>query len=301
MYRLLLVLAAGLMLVAVACGGGDDDTVDIPGGGQVSTSDDIPDEFPDDFPVYDGADVQGSITGEDDDREVVTVTWQTDDSQEDVQNFYEEEFENGPWEAESTGTFSGGLGSLVARKGDKVGSVLIAEADGKTQIVVSIGDAEGLGDSGDGDGTDDGDSGDGGSGDEDEPTPDSGDSGGDEPDAELPEEAELADDFPTSEVPLPDGARVTSSSSFATGGVKTFFAEFYSEDSIDELADYYAGELTEAEGWGQSFTTEQNGEKFASYIKGEDAAGVSVNLSITPSEVDGYNKVALTVTNVPEN
>ena len=70
------------LLVATAlsaCGGGSKKTVDIPGGGKITTSDKLPSGFPDDFPVYNGAKVQGSLSGNSNGISGTSVTWQTGD------------------------------------------------------------------------------------------------------------------------------------------------------------------------------------------------------------------------------
>jgi hypothetical protein len=297
-----------------ACGGDDDKTIDI-GDGEVSVSEDLPDDFPDDFPVYDDAEVLGSISGEQEGEEGTVVSWETDDSSEDVSAFYEQEFEDGPWTATSEGNF-GGLGNFTVENGDTVAYVLISEVDDKTTIVVTYGSREDLGIDGDDgssdgedgssdgdDGSSDGDDGssdgdDGSSGEGDGESDGDGDSGGS---ADLPDEVNINDEYPEDEIPLPDAARVTSSSSFASGGNQSLFVELYVETSVEDAADYYATTLEDA-GYTQGFRTETDGEVFMSYTKGEEAviSGNGVLVSIAPSQVDGYVLVTLTITRPEE-
>jgi hypothetical protein len=286
-----------------ACGGGDDDggtirvgdeEIDIPDDVDVDSSgDSVPDGFPDDFPVYDGADVVSGFRGEQDGEEGFYVVWETDDSVEDVQAFYESAFEDGPWTSE--GTIESGSTVILSATHEEdqlIGGVTLAEVDGKTQISAFVGD-DSSGDSSSDDGSSDGDSS-SDNGDEDESSGD-GDSSGDS--ADLPDEADLNDNYPEDEIPLPDNARVTSSSSFSSGGNSSVFAEIYVEAPVDEVAEYYESTLASA-GYSESFKTESDGEVFLTYSKDtETFSGDSAIVNITPSDVEGYTLVNITVTN----
>jgi hypothetical protein len=289
---LLVLLVAGF---AVACGG-DDKTIATEDG-EVTFSDDLPDEFPDDFPVYDGADLQGSYRGESEGVEGIVATWTTGDSIDDVAAFYEEELDGDNWKIESQGS-QGSFGSFYfALNSDdsKMAYVLISRSDDETTILVTVGDNDGSVPGGDGSSGDD-DSGDGSSGDDSGDAGSSDDGSGDDGSsgsADLPEEQDLPDDFPADRVPLPSGARVTSSSSLSSGGTDTHFVEFYSQQSADELADYFKSELAD-KGWTESLSSESNGEMFLSFSEGE--AGTSgVTIIIADSPVDGYRLVTISV------
>ncbi len=299
----LLLLTAVVALTAWACGGGDDKTIDIPGGGQVNVSDDIPDEFPDDFPIYDGADFQTSFSGEQDGVEGLIATWQTDDSFDDVKAFFDGEFEGGSWTSTGDGTTGSesAFWSVQNADNDKGGFVTIVTSDGKTAISVVISDDLSDLPTGDGSSGDDSSSGDDdSSGDDSSSDGDdsSSDDSSDPPSAELPDEADLPDDFPSDVVPLPDDIRVTNASSFSTGGVESFIIEFYSKDSVDDLATHFKDGF-EGKGWSQSFQTESDGQVYATYAENADATGAVVTVTISESEVDGYNNVGLTVTTNP--
>jgi len=294
--RKLLLLAALPVLVfasvTVACGGGDKKTVDIPGGGKVTVSDDLPGDFPDDFPKYDGAKVLGSVSGSSEGQEGTLVTFETGDDIEDVQAFYEKEFEDGPWKSTSTGSF-GGSGTFVAEKGDEAASVFIAESDGKVTILVTYGSKADLGLD------DSSDSGD----DSEDPTPDdsdsSGDDSGDSGSAELPEEVNLDDEYPKDRIPLPDDARVTSSSSFSSSGTRTIFVELYVKQSVDDLEEFYKDKL-EAAGYTDSFSSTSDGEVFLSWTDPDSTTGAAAVVNIAPSDVEGYSTVSLSITGPAE-
>lgn len=297
----------GLIAVAVlvvgglsaACGGDDDKTIDIPGGGEISTGGDIPDSFPDDFPVYDGADELGGSSFEQDGDEAVNGIWETDDSLEDVAAFYESELEDGDWISDGTFNSSGTTTiSFVNEGAGKSGGILLAEADGKTTITVTIIDDASASSGGDGSG-DDGSSDDGSSddGSSDDGSSDDGSSdGGSSGSAELPDEANLEDDYPEDEIPLPDDARVTSSSSFSSGGMSSIFVTLYVKQSVDDLETYY-NDTFAAAGYEDSFSSSSDGEIFLTFAKNQDdpATAASATVNIRPSDVDGYAQVDLSI------
>ncbi len=291
--------------VLAACGG-DDKTIDI-GDGEINVSDDIPDDFPDDFPKYDDAEVMGSVTSDASGSEGTLVTFQTDDSLEDVEAFYESEFEDGPWQQVSNSSSSQG-GSFLVEKGDTAASVFFAEVDGKTSILVTYGTKEDLGldDSSGDDASDD----DGSSSDDDgEPTSESDSSTDDDAGSsddgdsssgsdDLPDEVDLEEDFPSS-IPLPDGSRVTSSSSIASGGFSTVYAELYVDQSIDDLQTYFEDTLADA-GYTESISSSSGGQIFLSYTEGDGSSGNGVLVNISESGVDGYALVTITVSGASE-
>lgn len=288
--------ALAVAAVAAGCGGGDNErTFRGPDGGEVSVSDDLPDEWPDDFPVYPDADLQGSYFGESGGVDGLVASWTTGDSLDEVGDWYEGELADGEW----TSTSDGNLGSsrfFSATNGDEsqIAYVSIAAGDGDTAIVVAIGD-----DPSGGDGTDDGDT--------EDPTPDdvsdgdgSGDgNGNDSGSADLPDEVGLDGDFPTDLVALPDEVRVTSSSSISSGGTTTHFVEFYSEMSADDLESHFSNEMS-GDGWEEAFRTSADGETVLTYSRGADEgdilSGDSATVLITEADVDGYRVVSITVT-----
>lgn len=298
---------SGLIAVAViavaglsaACGGDDDKTIDVPGGGEVSVGGDVPDSFPDDFPVYDGADEIGGSSFEQDGEEAVNGIWETGDSLEDVSAFYESELEDGDWKSQGTFNSSGTVTiSFVNEGAGKSGGVLLSEAEGKTTITVTILD-DSSASSGDDGSSDDGSSDDGSS---DDGSSDDGSSDGGSSDdgssgsAELPDEASLEDDYPEDEIPLPDDARVTSSSSFSSGGVSSIFVTLYVKQSVEDLETYY-NDTFAAAGYEESFSTSSDGEIFLSFAKNQDdpTTAASATVSIIPSDVDGYAQVDLSI------
>jgi len=292
-------LLAVLGLALFAACGGDDKTIATEDG-EITISDDLPDEFPDDFPVYDGADLQGSYRGESEGVEGIVATWTTGDSIDDVAAFYERELDDGEWTTQSQGD-QGALGSFFfALNSDesKAAYVYISGNDDDTTILVTVGDNDGTltgddgSDDGSSDGSDDGSTDDNSSGDDSsgDDSTDDGSSGS----AELPDEQDLPDDFPSDRVPLPGDARVTGSSSFSSGGTNTFFVEFYSQDSADELADHFKSELP-ANGWTESLTSESDGEIFLSFAPEGGVSTSGVTIIIADSPADGYRLVSISM------
>jgi hypothetical protein len=285
-----LILGTGALLVA--CGGGDDKTVNVPGGGEVSVGDDIPDGFPDDFPRYPGADEKGGYRGEQDGVEGFVAIWETDDSVEDVQAFFEEELAKDPWSTSGSISSSGfNIISFENSSAGTAGGVTVGEEDGKTTISVFLGeDGTGGGSSDDGEEPteDDGSS----SGDGEEPTEDDG--SGSSGSSDLPDEVDLDEDYP-SDLALPDGARVTDSSKISSGGTTTIFVQAYSEDSVDELEEYFKDKLTAA-GWTEAITSSSGGDVFLTYSKGENSTD-GVYISITSdSGYEGYRGISVSIT-----
>jgi hypothetical protein len=150
MKRVLFVLGLlGLLAAASACGGGDDVEVTLPGGDgevKVTTGGDLPDEFPDDFPIFQDANLTGSIRGEQEGQSGFFVTWETDASAEEVTDFYKEALDKDPWK--TAGVFSSGDGALISftrvDNEDFGGGVTVSGADGKTQFVVFMGEGAGI-------------------------------------------------------------------------------------------------------------------------------------------------------------
>ena len=313
--RWVMVLMALVALTAYACGGGDDDNGDGGNGGDGDggdvtgscgdvpgivggVSDDLSDDFPDDFPIYDGADFKCGYNGESNGVSGVAGIWGTGDDIDDVKTFYDDELGgDGPWTAASDGTSAGSSFWIVSHDDGKGGIVTVTEDGDDVAITVVISDdlndlPNGDGDSSDGDsGSDDDDSSsDGDSGDDDGPTSDN------DPgivDGDLPEEVDLPDDFPT-DVPLPDDIRVTNAFSSSSAGIDTFIVEFLSQDSIDDLRSHFK-DAFEGQSWTQSFQSESNGQVFDTYAENDDGTGTAVTVTISESDVSGYNTVGLTV------
>lgn len=293
MRRWTLVGVALLALLAAACGGGGDKkTVDV-GDGQVTIGGDLPDSFPDDFPVYDGADFQGSFQGEQQGVEGLVANWTSGDDLSDVVAFYNGEFGDGPWKTTASGNAQGvSFWSVQNNDKSKVGYVSVSESDGQVAILVIVGD-DVSGATGD-DGSSDGSDGSSGDGSDDSSGDDgSGDSSGG--DAQLPDEVDLSDDFPTDVVGLPDGARVTDTSSISAGGGTTHFVTFYSKDSADDLDNYFKDEL-EGNGYTQSVRTSDGNGVYAAYAENADGTGTVVIVTVADADVSGYRQVSLSVT-----
>jgi len=293
-YMALLTAILAIGLSAVACGG-DDKTIDLGDGNSISAGDDLPDDWPDDFPVYDGADFQGALTTNTDEGDGTSASWTTGDDYDEVRSFYENELDQGPWKASGTISSTSDFTTWnVTKDGDDRAAFLsITQSDGEVLIAVTLvtGALSGDGDPSGNDGDDP--TPDEGSGDED-PTAESDSGDGDAPSAELPDEVDLDEDFPSDTVKLPDGARVTSSSSFSGSGIETHVLEVYVDDSVEDVAQFFEDELPN-EGYAQTFTSTTDGEVFASYGPEGGTGQESVLLVISDSDVEGYTLVNLTV------
>jgi len=271
-FSVVLVLLGASLLAA--CGGDDDKTVNVPGGGEISTSDDLPDDWPDDFPIYDGADYKGGFQSSSQGVSGFAATWETGDDIDDVQAFYAEAFADGPWKQQST-TSAGGSTLFFVTRGDddtQGGVVTISEQDGKVQILAIVGDQ--------------GESSDSDSSDEDEATaePD-----GDGASASLPDEVDLPADFPDDRFPIKDGARVTAVSTISSGGQRVITVELYAQGSVSDLADYYKGAMPD-NGWTESFVSSAGGATLLTYSSANQTEVAT--LTIDDSATEGYAVLA---------
>jgi hypothetical protein len=294
-FALLIPVVASLAMLA-ACGG-DSKTVKIPGGGEASVSNKLPDNFPKDFPVYKGAKVQGSYTGKNEGVSGTAVTWETSDSIDKVKDFYSNAFQSGAWPTTSNGDLNGSAyWGGESSDGKTTFYTMVSTVDGKTNIIATVGDTPN--DSSSSSSGDSGSAKTSTSGSSSDSSFDSGSSSSEKsPTASpLPPEVKLSKDFPTDRVPLPSGARVTSSSSFGSGGSKTFIVEFYTKDSPEKAADYFSTEMPK-HGWSDSFSSNTNGEYFVTFTAADTSTssndGMTANAS--ESETSGYTKVGLTV------
>jgi len=272
---------AGIMLAG--CGGGGTKTIKT-GNGSLSVSNKLPDSFPGDFPVYKGADVQGSYSANQNGISGLAVTWQTGDSFDDVTAFYTDKFKSGGWKASANGTV--GDSSYWAGEnasGTKAFYLAVSKSDGNTSIIGTVGDKEQAGSSSD--------------------TPESADtpaagstassSSSSTPEsAALPTETKLPADFPSERVPMPSGSRVTQASSVSSGGQKTYFVEVYVKDTPEQAAEFFKTELPKHD-WTEALTSQANGEFFGTYTAADGAEGVTV--TSTASDTTGYAQVTLTV------
>jgi hypothetical protein len=300
-YIALLIPALVAAVIVTGCGGGSSKTVSIPGGGQVSVSDKIPDSFPKDFPVYKGASVKGSYTGNSNGISGTVVTWETGDSVQKVKDFYDSALKDSSYSSTSSGDTGGSsFWAGESKDGKKAVYVMVTTENNKTSIIATVGDkpADSSSSSSGSDSSSSSSNDDKTATAEAESSGSSSSSGAEKsPTASpLPAEVTLAKDFPTDRVPLPSGARVTSSSSFGSGGSKTFMIEYYTKDAPDKAAEYFSTELPK-HGWADSFSSNQNGEYFVTFTSSDTSAssndGVTVNASA--SETSGYTKVGLTV------
>ena len=109
---------------------------------------------------------------------------------------------------------------------------------------------------------------------------------------------DLSDDFPSDRVPVPDDVRIVSSGTMSQEGTGTLATlEFLTKDSVEDVADFFAGELPN-NGWSDATNINSDGSVFISFSAGDGAE--SVALTIAPSQqYDGYTQVDIVVTFAP--
>jgi hypothetical protein len=208
-----------------------------------------------------------------------------------VKSFYADKLGDG-WKIQSSGDSAGTAFFIVTSDDESQAAYVTISGDGdKTTILVAVGDNPGdiSGDDSSNEETPDDGASSGDSGD------DSGDDGtsgdGDSGNADLPEEQDLSDDYPSDRVPLPDDIRITGSTSLATGGTESYYIEFYSKKSADELADYFK-ETLPGKGWSEAITTNTGGDVYIAFTSADSTETSSgVTITITDAPVDGYRLV----------
>lgn len=280
MRRLLLfAIAAAVVPLVIACGGGDK-TVKTPGGGEVKVGNDLPDSFPSDFPIYKGAKLQSALQGKQQGIEGTAATWTTGDSFNDVKTFYDKEFTNGPWKSQGNGTISGSQFWTVKNDGNSMAAYVTIADGNPVSIVAYVGtDA---GDIADGELTPSGGA---------DATPDGASTGSDG--GTLPNEVDLPADFPKDKIPLPDDARVTNASTINSSGTTVYSVILYSKKTANDLDTFFKDKL-EGNGFTQSFQTSTSDGILAAYAENADGTGLTVQLTVSNSDVSGYRAVSIT-------
>ncbi|MFP5328316.1 MAG: hypothetical protein ACLGHT_12640 [Acidimicrobiia bacterium] len=127
-------------------GDGDDGKVKIEtkdGTFEGGSGAELPDDFPDDFPMPDDAEVQFAGSQSGDDGDAMTVIFKTKEPAEDVYEFYVEELENEGYDVSQTfsGESDGNFGGTLAfTNSDYEGAIGISEDpnDGTTGISLTL-------------------------------------------------------------------------------------------------------------------------------------------------------------------
>lgn len=267
---MLLALVTGLLLAA-ACG--DDDPAIRLGEDNIDISDEeLPDDWPNDFPVYPDALLQSSLAGRGG-IEGVVATWVTADSTADVGDWYDDQFATGPWSETADGDLPPDSRFFSATNEDEtlLANVSIGRDDedntAPTNITVAITEAPGT------------------------------TGNGPDPVRDLPDEVALPDDYPSDVAPLPGDSRLVSASVSAGAGGETFLVEMMSQRSPDELRGHFEQELPDR-GWDETLATDSADEIYLAYARGDDQneSPDSVNVTILESGVAGYTSVVVAVT-----
>ena len=289
MKRLLLMVGLlSLLAVASACGGGGEKKITLPGGDgevQVTTGGELPSDFPDDFPIFKNAKLTGTVTGEQEGQTGYFATWETDASTQEVTDFYKEALAKDPWK--TAGVFTSGEGAVISftrADNEDFGGGVTVSGNGKTQVVVFLGEGAGLAPSSEAE-------------EEAQPTPEKKVTPEEEAppaQAELPDEVALPDGYPSDVAPIPDGARVIDASSFTTDGQTTVVVNYLTKEDPESIADFYGAEVPGG-GWSETSRLSSNGEVFLTYENQDE--GSQLVLSISKSDTyEGYTEVAIVLT-----
>ncbi len=276
------VIAAAAITIVGCGGGGSSKTIKTDNGNlSVSSSKKLPDSFPSDFPVYSGADVQGSYTGTQNGISGTVVSWQTGDSFDKVQSFYDSAFSSGAWKATVNGTAGQTAYWASENASSSKGAYVTVSASGDTtMIIAAVGDKEGGPSAASTSASSDGGS-----------ATEAPSSGSTASSAQLPAETQLPSDYPKDRVPIPSGARVTQATSTSAGGKKTYVIELYVKGSTESVANNIKSDLS-SHGWSNTVNSQAAGQYFVSVSNANDE---SVTATVTESDVTGYAQVNLLV------
>ncbi len=128
-----------------ALGGGNVD-IDDDGNVEVETEDgslsvgtgELPDDWPEDIPVIEGATLEGAYSSSSNGESVHTASLTTDDSVADVLAFYKDELSGWTVDQESTSEVNGSeSGILTVSDGDRTAAITASETDGTTNVSIT--------------------------------------------------------------------------------------------------------------------------------------------------------------------
>jgi hypothetical protein len=99
----------------------------------------LPEDFPKDFPIYPGAKLTSSWTAQGEETRGVSIVWETQDSPEEVSDYFKNQLELSGWKI--TSSFSqGGSVNYSFEKDNVSGFIGIARAEeGKTTLSLTLG------------------------------------------------------------------------------------------------------------------------------------------------------------------
>lgn len=112
---------------------GEEITIETEEGTFTAGKQEIPDNFPEDMPIYPESQVASSVSGNDG----VTVALTSEDTVDEVSAYYKKELAGNQWDIVSTTTIENATVYGV-EKGDMSGAVIISEVEGQTQISLSV-------------------------------------------------------------------------------------------------------------------------------------------------------------------
>lgn len=105
--------------------------------GTISSSNELPSNFPKDFPIYDNAKVSGSLSTSNNDDNGSYVTFETSDSASKVTSFYKTELPAQGWSVESESTF-GELTTLSTKKGTQEAVITISRDSDNAKTIIGV-------------------------------------------------------------------------------------------------------------------------------------------------------------------
>ena len=127
---------AGLM---AACDDDDDGGDNGSGNGdRTAPAAALPDDWPDDFPIYGGATLLNA--SQEDGQDAIVATWETADSLDQVRDFYAGEFADGPWQEVAAEDFGDSHNWIVEKNGEPGDLTISEDEGGGTTIIAFVGE-----------------------------------------------------------------------------------------------------------------------------------------------------------------
>ena len=152
---------AVVLAAALACGGGEERTIELQDGSKATVQEDdegvtvqgttedgekyevrvgtkaeVPEDFPDDVPVHPEAKVEGAMSMP---GKGQMLTFGTKSAPDEVYRFYKDGLAEQGWTIEADMNF-GGQHMMSGRKGERMASVQVMEGDeGGTRVVLTVG------------------------------------------------------------------------------------------------------------------------------------------------------------------
>ena len=105
---------------------------------EMQTGGNLPQDFPEEFPLYQGAEIKSTLRNESEDKVHFQVFFETSDEFSKVANFYKEKLPKAGYKISSTVETQEGSAFYLSKGEESVGMVMVNKDGDKTTFVVTI-------------------------------------------------------------------------------------------------------------------------------------------------------------------